>query len=258
MTSAVSSRQSRRKVLAEARQEYDRLVTAVEAVLVGRAPDGIDFLCEFKKAADRLLSGLQLLGIPLDDRLEYFRDFVVGQHPSASPFTALGLPLDHGDGGPPCLVVELARAWLCQMRDLGDALRYGKSAPSGNERKGKGGRPQSDAVIKLHQQVATLLGSEIERLVKNGMPSTDACQRVKDLSSTDILRRLSDSRGNPYPLHGAAGDKLRKQVTRSPAYRSLREATTLETCDDATEAPLAKDEHLALEIGLRPRRARHN
>ena len=258
MPAALSSLQTPRKALAQARQECDHLIVAVEEVLVGRAPDGIDFLGEFQEGADRLLSGLQVLGIPLHDRLEYFRDFIVGEHPSASPFTALGLPLDRSDDGPPCLVVELGRGWLSHMRDLGDALRYSKPAPSGNNRKGKGGRPQSDAVIRLRQQVATLLNSEIERLVKNGMPSTDACQRVKDLSSTDILRRLSDSRGNPYPLHGPEGDKLKKQVTRSPAYRSVREGTTLEKCYDATEEPPAKNERWAVENGLRPCRVRQN
>jgi hypothetical protein len=254
MPAALSSLQSRRTALAQARRDCDALVTAVEHVVVGWAPDHFDFYAEFGAQADRLLNALQSLNMPLGVHFAYFCDFVVRER----GFTALGLPVDQDEWGTPSLDVALTRTWLGHMRELSDSLGEHKPRRSGPSQKRGGGRQKDPAVLRLESQVAAVYQGERESLVKNGMTRPEARRRLATLTATDLLRRINEDNDHPYPLRGPEADRLKKQVTRSPAYRRYREPEWEESPGDEPEMLLPRDAAYALENGLRPRRAGQN
>ncbi len=254
MPAALSSLQSRRTALAQARRDCDALVTAVEHVVVGRVHDDIDFYSEFSAGADRLLHALHSLSVPLGEHFACFSDFVVCER----GFTALGLPVDRDEWGAPSLDVALGRMWLGHMRELSDSLGEHKPGRSGPSQKRGGGRHKDPAVVRLESQVAAVYQGERESLEKNGMTRPEARRRLASLSTTDLLRRINEDNDHPYSLRGPEADRLKKQVTRSPAYRHYREPELEESPEDEPEMLLPRDAAYALENGLRPRRAGQN
>jgi hypothetical protein len=254
MPAALSSLQTPRKALTQARRGCEELITAVERAMTGRADAGWEFVSDFQPVADRLLNGLRSLNVPLGGRLEHFRDFVVRER----GFTDLGLPLQRDDCGAPALDVALGRTWLAHMRDFRDSLSDHTPSHAGVAQKRGGGRPKNPAVEQLWREVAALYQAEVEKLLKDGLPQAEALSLVTSWTAGDILRKVNEANNHPFPLHGTAAAKFKKQVTRSPAWRCLRDPASLESHEEGQELPRAMDEGSALENGLRPTRARQN
>jgi len=193
--------------------------------------------------------------MPLCDRLEHFRDFVVRER----GFTALGIPLERDDCGVPFLDANLGRTWLILMRDLRDSLGEHKPRRSASSQKRGGGRKKKPAVLRLESQVAAVYQGERESREKNGMTRPEARKQLASLSATDLLRRINAATDRPYyPLRGPESAKIKRQVNRSPACRCAREPEWEESPEDAPEMLLPRDAAYALENGLRPRRAGQN
>jgi hypothetical protein len=222
--------------------------------MTGRADAGWEFVSDFQPVADRLLNGLRSLNVPLGDRLEYFRDFVVRER----GFTDLGLPLQQNDCGALALDVALGRTWLEHMRDFRDSLSNNNPSRPQPVHKRGGGRPKDPAVIRLKSQVAEVCVIGVRHLVKNGMALPEALSRVGSWTAGDILRRINEANDDPYPLYGPAADNAKKNVTRSETWRCLRDPASFENPEEASELLAKMNAEWALENGLRPTRARQN
>jgi hypothetical protein len=253
MPAALSSLQSRRKALAQARRDCEELITAVEGVVNGRT-NVVDVFAVLQAGADRLLDALHSLNMPLCHQLEYFRDFVVRER----GFTALGLPVERDEAGAPFLDANLGRAWLRHMRELSDSLGEHKPRRSGSSQKRGGGRKKTSAVLRLESEVAAAYQCERESLEKNGMAWPEVRRRLASLSATDLLRRINEANKHPYPLRGPEAVRLKKQVNRSPAFCRTQNPEWEESPEDEPEMLLPRDAAYAIEIGLRPRRAGQN
>lgn len=243
----------------EAQRACDHLIQMVENVVVGRVDAGYgEFLGEFEPAAGRLINALRDLNQPLGDRLLYFLDFHLREHPSIRPFTELGLPLGQDDCGAPYLDVALGHTWLQHMRDFRDSLSNHNPSRSQPVHKRGGGRPKNPAVIRLKSQVAEVCWKGVQHLVKNGMALPEALSQARHWTAGDILRRINEANDHPYPLRGPEADNAKKNVTRSETWRCLRDPASLENPEEASELLAKMNAEWALENGLRPTRARQN
>jgi hypothetical protein len=226
------------------------LIEQVEQVLVGRTDADWGWHADHRETAIHLVAVLAAIRVPLDDRLTYFRDFVVSSDGSdVEALGDLGLPVcvDTSEPDePPSLHLGLARAWLRHMRDFGDTLvgalkgaRYGY-----RKSRSRGGRKKSDAVATMEAMVQEVFDDEREHLSRNGVSGSRLLESLQQLTAAEVLHRINEkqSRQRPYPLHGSQSRKYQRQVTRSPAWRALHECTAAPGESEEPEA-LARERH---------------
>jgi hypothetical protein len=242
---------AQRGALKEAQRVCDRLIQMVKAMMLKESEFG-EFLGEFEAAAGTLIDALHSLNRPFGDRLEYFRDIFLRDHPSVRPFTELGLPLDQEDrGGWVDMDRDLCAHWLDHMWALRDSLTDIKATRSAASRKPGAGRPKDDATVKLVEHIRAFYACERDRLAKEKMPWPDILAYLKALSAADILRGINENNNHPYPLHGPESENVKRQVRRSWAWRELHEAEWSARPEEEPDELPAKDLAWAIENGLR-------
>lgn len=222
-----------------------RLIDGVENVLVGRADDDWEWHADYQQDASYLESMLSVSRIPIDDRLTYFRDYVVGSSdPSVKSFGVLGLPCRSDSESPdtaPRVDLRLGRAWLQHMRHFCETLASQRHGGRGECRSGglRSGRKKSHRVREMEQMVEEVFAEERKHLSRNGVGSQDVPEWLRRLTAVDVLRRINDRQPHrrPVPLHGTSCRKYQRQVTRSPAWRALHGCKVSQNGSKDPDAP---------------------
>jgi len=159
MAAADTSTKSRRNTVIQARQTCEEIIGSVKTIQNGDADLTAEFLGDFRDKACRFLAAIEQINLPICDRLEYFRDFVVADDPSIHPFTPLGLPYSQDDCGAPDLALSLTRQWLQHMSHTRDQLdELARNAPAEAKRNPNGGRKKSPKTKKLWERLAHQFG----------------------------------------------------------------------------------------------------
>lgn len=249
--------------IADARRLYDQIIALVENVMLGR-DSGWEWAAAYWENAEKLLAFLKSIQLPLDDRLTFFRDCVVGADDGAAEaWGELGLPIRRADHDDAYFDVDLglARQWLVHMRDLGETLRHWRISPSRRRRSRNGGRPKSKAVLALQKAVAQAFAEEREHLQRNGQDVEAVRESLLGFSTLDILRRINDARRerglSAYPLNGDKAARYRKQVQRSPAWWALHSSVAIPgACDRGQVLTTEWTESVAAANGLTVRQRR--
>jgi hypothetical protein len=239
-----------RRSVSVARKLCRRLIEQVEEVLVGRTDGDWEWHADHRKTAIDFVAVLAAIRVPLDDRLTYFREYVVPSYSSdVEAWGDLGLPVcidASAPDEPPSLHLGLARAWLRHMRDFGDTLvgAWKRSRYGYREGCSRGGRKKSKAVEAMEAMVQEVFDDERKHLSHNGVSGSRLLDSLQKLTAAEWLRRINDKqpRRGPFPLHGSQSRKYQRQVTRSPAWRALHECTEAPDESEEPEA-LAREKH---------------
>jgi hypothetical protein len=204
-----------------------QLITLVEDTLLGRTSCTV-FVEDTQPIADQLAQLLSQTGCGLDDRLEWFRDYLLpsGDYEAHWPGErwfcdfGLGVPVFGGDEGHFHLHYRLTLEWLDLMRDFSQTLREVAAAnkrPSSAH--GKGGRPKLKDVLTLERDVQRFYMDEAQRLRKEGLDLEAVAGRLKGLTKSDVLQQLQ---GNPcWASTGTSDEAMLKRIGRTPAWQQL-------------------------------------
>ena len=235
-----------------------QLITLVEDTVLGRTSCSI-FVFDAQPIAEQLPKLLSKAGCTLNDRLTWFRDYLLpfGDYEAHWPGErwfcdfGLGVPVFGGDDGHFHLHYRLTLEWLDLMRDFSQTLREAAAAnkrPSSAH--GKGGRPKLKDVLNLERDVQRIYMNEAQRLRKEGLDFEAVAGRLKGLTKSDVLQQLQ---GNPcWASTGTSDGAMLKRISRTPTWQQMHgpletvPATAIDESSDAVDDHVCRDNGWAI------------
>lgn len=235
----------------------------VADVLVARVWE-IDYAA-FQASAAQLLAIMPQLGVGLSVEFEFFRDNLScpdedwdRPHTDAQiySFTEFALPMEQHADGSCCLHYARARQWLTHMQHLESMIQDAADLLRPSRRgRNRGGRKKKPETLRLEREVQAFFREELVSLRKNGCEPSDRTARLQAIPAADVIRAINHRFDRSYPTGGDDWERVRKLVTRSPAWDVIHHGSPEyfnedSSPDDVADRQPTRDHGWALENRL--------